>query len=112
MAVDHGARRLELGDLVAHAELLGGDVGLLGNVEQVGPVDDRRERLGHDPVLEPQEEVVVPAELAIDVDALAALGRSVLRAVDHAPLNAVPQGRQAGEDDREVAPALTGGALE
>ena len=50
--------------------------------------------------------------LGVDEDTLTPLGKAVLRAVDHAPLDRIAKGRQARQDDCEVAPTLLSGALE
>lgn len=44
--------------------------------------------------------------LGVDEDTLTPLGKAVLRAVDHAPLDRVAEVCKARQDDGEVAPTL------
>ena len=111
----HDASIHERRGLAREVEALRGVVGVLGDEDLAGALLAgrlHREGAGHDAVLEARLDRPVGVSLGKDVDALAALGESVLGAVDDAPLDRVTALGEAGEDDREVAAALGGGTLE
>jgi len=114
VAALHGAALHEWRGAVPEIEFPCGLVGVSGDVELGGGLrllDG--ERLGHDARRQPPFEVPSALRLlGVDVDALPPLGKAVLRAVHHAPLDRVAEGSEAREDDREVAAALGDGALE
>lgn len=114
MTALHNAGVLELGGLLSNAKAsrvlvrIGQDIEL-GHFVRI----DGGEGLCHDAVMHAVNKIdLAGVLLAEDINALAALRKTVFSRVDHAPFDRVTEVGEAAQDDGEVAAALRRGRLE
>lgn len=108
MAALHDAGVPELRCLLANAKASRVLIRIGQNIELRHFVRiDGGEGLGHDAVVHAIDKInLAGVLLAEDVNALATLGETVFRRVDHAPFDGVIEIGEAAQDDREVATTL------
>lgn len=114
MAALHDTGILELGSLLSNAKTSRVFIRIRQNIELGHFVRiDGGEGLGHDAVVHAIDKInLAGVLLAEDVNALATLGETVFRGVDHAPFDGVIEVGKAAQDDGEIATALRCGRLE